>query len=161
MRPIEYWLLAYQKSHRHPINIIIHKICVPIIVCSIFGLLWSLPTPQLPAIPWWINWATAPSILVVFFYVRLSKKLALGMALWFCCLTFLYRWLDSTLSIPFWLPLCGIFIGAWVLQFIGHALEGKKPSFLQDLIFLLIGPLWVLVPLYTKLGITISSSRIT
>ena len=61
-------------------------------------------------------------------------------------------WLD-TLSWPLWLTCLVIFVIGWIGQFIGHAIEGKRPSFMKDIQFLLIGPLWLLGHLYRKLGI--------
>ena len=46
-----------------------------------------------------------------------------------------------------------IFVIAWIGQFIGHKIEGKKPSFFEDIQFLLIGPAWLLSFIYNKLGI--------
>ncbi len=60
------------------------------------------------------------------------------------------QWLDTAL-----LPVSlGIFIISWVFQFIGHAIEGKKPSFFQDIQYLLIGPLWVIAFLFRRFNIT-------
>ena len=47
----------------------------------------------------------------------------------------------------------GIFIVSWIGQFIGHKIEGQKPSFFDDLKFLLIGPAWLLSFIYKKIGI--------
>ena len=47
----------------------------------------------------------------------------------------------------------GIFVIAWIGQFIGHKIEGKKPSFLEDLQFLMVGPAWLLSFIYKKVGI--------
>jgi len=47
----------------------------------------------------------------------------------------------------------GLFFIAWVGQFIGHKIEGKKPSFIDDLKFLMIGPAWLLHFIYQKIGI--------
>ena len=62
-------------------------------------------------------------------------------------------WL-ATLAWPLWLTSLTIFIAAWIGQFIGHALEGKRPSFFKDLQFLLIGPLWLLAAAYRRLGLS-------
>jgi uncharacterized membrane protein YGL010W len=62
-------------------------------------------------------------------------------------------WLAAALPLPLWITSIIIFALAWVGQFYGHAVEGKKPSFLKDVQFLMIGPAWVLAFLYRKLGI--------
>lgn len=150
MKTLEEWLNAYGESHQHQTNVIIHKVAVPAIVMSVFGILWSLPVPQ--QIPG-LNWAVVVSIAAVFFYGYLSVTLALGMLMWMVMQYALFSWLEPQLPIPLWQLMLAVFIVSWALQFIGHALEGKRPSFTNDIIFLLIGPLWVLVPLYKKVGI--------
>ncbi len=57
-------------------------------------------------------------------------------------------------SLPLWAVSLAAFAGAWVGQFVGHKIEGKKPSFLKDVQFLLIGPAWLLSFVFKKLGIT-------
>jgi uncharacterized membrane protein YGL010W len=52
-----------------------------------------------------------------------------------------------------WVTSLVIFVAAWIGQFIGHAIEGKRPSFFKDLQFLLIGPLWLLAAAYRRLGL--------
>jgi uncharacterized membrane protein YGL010W len=54
---------------------------------------------------------------------------------------------------PLWLVCVIIFVVAWIGQFYGHKVEGKKPSFLKDIQFLLIGPAWLMHFIYRKLGI--------
>jgi uncharacterized membrane protein YGL010W len=56
-------------------------------------------------------------------------------------------------QVPLWLG-CGVlFVLAWIGQFVGHAIEGKRPSFIKDLQFLLIGPMWLLADVYRRLGV--------
>ncbi len=62
-------------------------------------------------------------------------------------------WIQQHVSLPLWLVSLAVFAGAWVGQFVGHKIEGKKPSFLKDVQFLLIGPAWLLSFVYKKLGI--------
>jgi uncharacterized membrane protein YGL010W len=54
---------------------------------------------------------------------------------------------------PLWLTSVVIFVVAWIGQFVGHALEGKRPSFFKDLQFLLIGPLWLLATAYRRFSV--------
>ena len=51
-----------------------------------------------------------------------------------------------------WVALA-LFAVTWVFQFIGHRIEGKKPSFLEDLQYLLVGPVFLLAKLFRKLGL--------
>jgi uncharacterized membrane protein YGL010W len=152
MKNLQQWLTEYSESHQHPTNIIIHKFAVPLIVMSLLGMIWCLPFPKLSFMPWF-NWSLLISLLAILFYLSLSISMALGMTLYVILQSFLFFWLEPRLPTPLWLLMLVIFAVAWVLQFIGHHIEGKRPSFFQDVRFLLIGPLWVLFSLYKKLGL--------
>lgn len=137
-RAIDLLLAQYAESHRHPTNEWIHIVCVPTIVFTLLGLLWSVH----PAV------ALAASIAALLYYCSLSLPFAAGMLLM----------AGSMLALLWQLPqaqilkLCAsVFVLAWIGQFIGHKIEGKKPSFFDDLRFLLIGPLFVLGFLYRRL----------
>ena len=146
MKEINEWFEEYGQSHRHPVNVAIHKLAVPgIYLCSL-GLLWSLPAGPLPT---GLNWAAVAAIPVLAFYLQLSFALFVGMA----GLTALGLWLCHQWQGPLLWPAVAAFVLLWVAQFVGHKIEGKRPSFLADLQFLLIGPAWVLASLYRRLGI--------
>lgn len=153
MRTFNSWMDEYGVSHKNPINQVIHKICVPLIMFSVIGLLWSIPTPEIfNSVPL-INWASLFVGGCLIFYAGLNFRMAVGMLI----LTSIMLALCSVLAkanILFQLSI-GIFIFSWIAQFYGHKVEGKKPSFLKDLAFLLIGPLWVLRFLYAQLGIKV------
>ena len=119
----------YAESHRHPTNVAIHWVCVPIIVWCALALLHV-------AHPWACYVAIAGSLA---YYLRLSWKMAVAMGVFavLCVLSF------PLVPMLGWTAL-GIFVAAWVAQFIGHEIEGKKPSFLEDVQFLLVGPLFLL-----------------
>jgi uncharacterized membrane protein YGL010W len=154
MRTVGDWLGEYGASHENPTNKLLHWICVPLIVLTVFGLLWSLPVPDLFAsISSWLNWATVTAFAALLYYLALSPALAAGVLLAFATLLLITRWL-ATLPWPLWLTSITIFALAWIGQFIGHALEGRRPSFLKDLQFLLIGPLWLLAAAYRRLGLS-------
>lgn len=152
-RNIHQWLEAYGESHQNKTNKLIHWICVPGIFLTIAGLLWAIPVPAAMAEVPFLNWATLTLVPIIMFYLRLSSKLAAGMALFSLGCVALVSWYAQ--SGPFGLALTStlFFIGFWILQFVGHKIEGKKPSFLEDLQFLLIGPAWVIGFTYRKLGI--------
>src|SRR5690606_5279824 len=140
-RQIDILLARYAESHRHPQNEVIHCICIPAIVFSLLGLLWALH----PA-----------AALVVFaaslvYYLTLSVPFAFGMML--MTVPMLYILWKLPPDRGFMVSLV-VFVGAWIGQFIGHKIEGEKPSFFEDLRFLLIGPLFVLGFLYRRLGIS-------
>lgn len=150
------WLDEYSISHQDPTNIIIHKICVPTIAFTFLGFLWSVPLPKfirqtvgsslshiIPML------AIAPTLA---FYFRLSTKMAGAMtAIVLLAIALLAKMQQSRIRI-FRLSLV-VFVLAWIGQFIGHHIEGKKPSFFEDLQFLAIGPLWTLASAFRALGI--------
>jgi len=149
MRTAQEWLDAYGDSHQHPINKRIHWICIPWIMISVLGLLASIPS--LFDSPW-LSWATAAVALAIGYYAMISIPLALGMAVISVIMLGIVQLLAG-LPIPLWVTCLVIFVVAWIFQFIGHKLEGKKPSFFQDLQFLLIGPMWLLAALYRRAGL--------
>lgn len=155
-KPIDQWLQEYGVSHQNPINKLIHWICVPLIYLDILGLIWSIPTPTWMAANPWLNWGSLGSIVIVAMYIRMSPSLAVGMALFniACCASLV--WYDATITIPLWQTCIVAFVVLWVLQFIGHKIEGEKPSFLDDIQFLLIGPAWLMGFIYRRLGIPYS-----
>ena len=157
MRKIDELLSEYGESHQNDTNKLIHWICVPAIFFSIVGLIFSIPSgflaDLLPFIGSFANWATFALLLVLFYYLSLSVSLTLGMFLFstFCLA------LSNFLSIAFpgklWLISLGIFVIAWIFQFYGHKIEGKKPSFFKDLQFLMVGPAWLMHFIYKRIGI--------
>ncbi len=149
MKTTQEWLDAYGESHTNPTNKLIHWVCIPAIVVSLLGLLSSVPMPSLAQ---HINLATLFLAFSLGFYGLLSMRLMLGMVVVGSACYAAAVGL-GTLSIPLWITSLGIFAVAWVFQFIGHKIEGKKPSFFVDVQFLLIGPLWLLSYVYKKLGI--------
>lgn len=142
MRNFDQWMSEYGVSHQHPTNQLIHKFCVPLIMLTVIGLLKLIPTPEFfQTIPH-LNWATLFVVCCLIFYLTLNLVMFLGMA----ALTTVMYTITVKLEImgilfPFSLT---VFVVSWIAQFYGHRIEGKKPSFLQDLAFLLIGPLWVI-----------------
>lgn len=148
MKTAKQWFDDYAVSHQNETNQLIHYICVPAIFFSVIGLLMSIPTDLLKDTfklynPLLENWAAVIGVLILlFFYLRLG--------FWY----FIEMFLVTTLSIAgnywlsghfnlLWTSLI-IFVVAWIGQFYGHKVEGKKPSFIKDLQFLLVGPLWVI-----------------
>lgn len=139
-RPVIDLLDQYAESHLHPTNEVIHFICVPAIVFSLLGVIWALHPLA----------AVAVVALSLGYYVTLSRPFALGMLLMS----------GAMLAVLYTVPqdrvmgVCAVvFAVAWVGQFMGHKIEGKKPSFFDDVRFLMIGPLFVLGFLYRRLRI--------
>ena len=130
-----------------------HTICVPLIVLSLLGLLWSLPVPAAFArLSPFANWATLAMVAALGWYFRLSMRLAAGMLAASVVLLVLVATLDR-LPGPLWALSAGLFVAGWIGQFLGHVAEGKRPSFMRDLRFLLVGPLWLLAGVYQRLHI--------
>jgi uncharacterized membrane protein YGL010W len=137
-RTIDALLAQYSESHRDPTNELIHFVCVPVIVFTLLGILWSID----PLV------ALIASEAAVWYYVKLSRPFALGMFVMTALMLGILLTMPPLTVLPLSLAL---FVVAWIGQFIGHKIEGKKPSFLDDLRFLLIGPLFVLSFLYRRL----------
>ena len=137
MRTLEQWFKEYGKSHQNPANKKMHFVCVPLIMYSIFGLLdvssqfmgmtYSLALPLV--------------IIAGVFYLTLSWKLAVLLVLSAIAMVASFRFYPTPHFQLY--SMLFVFVASWIGQFIGHKWEGAKPSFLEDIVFLLIGPLWV------------------
>ena len=140
------YINEYSESHQNKTNILIHKICVPLIMFSLLGILKALPVPV--SWPLWLDWSLVFVVLALVYY-SLFKNIRVIAAVLVMVIPMLLilEWLRPR----FFLLSVGIFIVAWIGQFIGHKIEGKKPSFFKDLFFLLIGPVWTM---HTLLGLT-------
>jgi len=157
MRKIDQLFEEYAESHQNSINKTIHWICVPLIFFSIVGLVASIPSQPVQSIlgvgnPY-ANWAAVVLILILIYYVSLSIPLSVGMMLFAVSCMFVVNLLARTINAPLWVISLVIFFVAWVGQFYGQKVEGKKPSFLKDIQFLLIGPAWLMHFIYKRLGI--------
>lgn len=147
MRSADSWLNEYGESHRNPTNKAIHWICVPLILWTVTALVWSIPSPFD-----WLNWAVLMAVLAMAWYVALSPKLAIGIGLVLAACLGINAWVETTFETPLWLIAVVVFVAAWIGQFIGHHIEGRKPSFFKDLQFLLVGPAWLMGFVYRKAG---------
>ena len=152
MIPITTWFDNYSGDHRNQTNQLIHVWCVPAILWSVVALLWCIPVPPTMGRPG--LWAGVAIAAASIFYWQLSIRLEVGMLVVFVAFALLSDQirLRFGVTVLFWTATT-VFVVAWIGQFIGHKIEGRKPSFLTDLSYLLIGPLWVLAKLYRKLGI--------
>lgn len=159
MKTAEEWIEEYGVSHQNPINKLIHWICVPLIMLSLLSLISIIPFPfknyellTVGDLVVKINWMTLFLAYSIFFYLRLSFSIAIGMLLIAILMITSISWIeffDQTI----WKLSLFIFIVSWIGQFVGHKIEGQKPSFFEDIQFLLIGPAWLLSFIYKKLGI--------
>lgn len=138
-REVDRLLAHYGESHQNPANEIIHFIAIPLIMLSLLGMMFALH-------PWVAYLFVAASMV---YYLRLSLVFLGTMVLWSAILLALVHAMGERVL----LLSLAIFVGAWILQFVGHKLEGKKPSFFEDIQYLWVGPLFVLSKLFGKLGI--------
>jgi uncharacterized membrane protein YGL010W len=138
-RKIDTLLAHYGSSHLNPTNEIIHFVAIPLIMLSIVGLMYALHP--------WVAYAFMAASMV--YYARLSIIFLVAMVVWGALLF----WVITLMGDKVWQTSLIIFVGAWIIQFIGHKIEGKKPSFFEDIQYLWVGPLFVLSKLFEKLGI--------
>lgn len=158
MKGIQSWLDDYGVSHQNPTNKAIHWVCVPLIMFSIIGLFMIIPFPTI--LNGWINVASIFLMLALLFYLRLSIPMFLGFIIIGGGMFLGNKALLEANLLSFsnagqghLVLMLIVFIAAWIGQFIGHKIEGVKPSFFKDLQFLLIGPAWLLHFIFKKLGI--------
>ena len=150
VRPVDIYFAQYAENHRNPANKLIHWICVPLIVFSIMGLFWAIPFPYIKFLGrynGYFNWASFLVAFSIYCYYKLSPVLSYLMLL--VLFGFSYGIIDladrqKAGGPALWQVCLVIFVLSWAGQFIGHLIEGKRPAFLDDLKFLLIGPIWLL-----------------
>lgn len=132
MRTADQWLDEYALTHQNPVNQRIHTIAVPLIFWSIIAALATLPPLTLIAL--------LPAFT---FYFALGYRYGFVMVLLTGC-SLMLTYAMMIWGLPVLYIATAVFVLAWIAQFYGHKVEGKKPSFLNDILFLLIGPLWTL-----------------
>ena len=139
MTKLDALLDQYGETHQNPVNKAIHWVCVPLIMWSALAAMW-IASPV----------ATCIFIaLAIVYYARMSITMAVGMLAMAALMIAPVPLLGPN---GLWIA-AGVFVVAWIGQFVGHAIEGRKPKFLQDLQFLLIGPAWILQFVYRGVGI--------
>ncbi len=139
-RRIDQLLAHYSLSHQHPMNERIHFLAVPLIMLTLIGLMFEIH----PAVAYVFLAAS------MVYYLRLSLVFSAVMTVW----TALMLMVVFAMGEHRLLICVSVFVGAWVLQFIGHKLEGQKPSFFEDVQYLWVGPLFVLRPLLLRFKLT-------
>lgn len=140
MREIERLINTYSANHQNKTNVAIHAIAVPSIFFVTMGLLWSIPVPEFMA-NFNVNFAHIAAIFALYYYFRLSGPIGAAMTL-LTLLSFGGIKLLIAYDINVWQFCLVLFVVMWVLQFVGHKIEGKQPLFLEDLRYLLVGPAW-------------------
>jgi uncharacterized membrane protein YGL010W len=138
-RRVDILLMHYGESHQNPDNAAIHFAAIPLIMLSLCGLMFALHP--------WLAYAFIAASMV--YYARLSWTFFAVMCVWSALILALLHAMGA--QVLAWSV--AIFVGAWIAQFIGHKIEGKKPSFFEDVQYLWVGPLFILSKLMRKLGI--------
>jgi uncharacterized membrane protein YGL010W len=158
-RPVDMLFDQYAESHQNHTNELIHWICVPLIVFSLLGIVWQIPFPQLSFLGQYqtfFNWASFIIAFAMYYYFTLSPVLFF-MMIWVIGLMSYgivqIEYMVGLGSTSAYIIYAVIFVLAWIGQFIGHKIEGKKPSFFDDVKFLLIGPIWLLHFICKKIGL--------
>jgi uncharacterized membrane protein YGL010W len=153
-KTMQWFLDKYGESHQNATNKLIHWVCVPAIMFSLFGLVYAIPFPVERSL--FMNWAAVLLAAALLYYLRLSLAMFAGFILVGGLMLLgnnaIYEAVGRNAGQLAFIYLL-IFAIAWIGQFIGHKIEGKKPSFLEDVQFLLIGPAWLLHFIYQKVGI--------
>lgn len=153
MKTLDQWFEEYAVSHQNPNNKAIHYICVPAIYFSVVGLLLSIPSSFLANIfklnnSLLENWAVLALLFVIVFYIRLSVSMTFKIGIFSAICLIVNYYIEQLM--PLWIFSLVVFAVSWIGQFYGHHIEGKKPSFIKDIQFLLIGPAWVIENLFSK-----------
>jgi uncharacterized membrane protein YGL010W len=153
-KDIQQWLDEYGESHQNTLNKRIHWFCVPQIFWTVIAAIFVIPSPAIfSEISPHLNWASIVAVGTVLYYTTLSLSLAIGMAVF----SAICYGIAVAVNVAFpgkLLIIAGVyFVGLWLLQFYGHEVEGKKPSFLKDVQYLMIGPAWLMSFIYTKIGL--------
>jgi len=154
LKTADQWFDEYSVCHQNHVNKIFHWICIPLIMLSLLGLIWVIPVPTVIArhVPGF-NWAWLTIAASLIFYLRISITLSLGMFLVYSVMVGIVVFYEQANLTSVAAASLFVFVAAWVGQFVGHKIEGRKPAFFDDLKFLLIGPLWLLGFIYRRFGI--------
>lgn len=146
MQTLEQYLDEYGQSHRNPLNQKIHFVCVPLIFVASLGLAWCLPIGAWlgmeQPLAYWINGATIGGAIASIFYFLMGLRPTLVITGWFAASVAIIVGIDQSALSLLWTSVI-VWVAAWIAQFYGHKVEGAKPSFAKDMLFLLVGPLFV------------------
>ena len=152
MRKIDRLFSEYGESHQDETNKLIHWICVPAIFFSLVAFMYGIKLGSATGL-FQLNLGVLLLVLAMLYYAGLSGTIWVGMLFFSAGCLFICHILEKAGVFPLWQIAAVIFILAWIGQFYGHKIEGKKPSFLKDLEFLLVGPAWLMGFIYRKLSI--------
>lgn len=152
MKTVEEQLSNYKSVHFNKSNIKTHFVGIPLIVWAITVLL-SLQTFTVDIAGNSLTYTPAIVLFIValVYYLKLHAKLALGMLMYIIANIYLAS-LVTAMASALWIAI-GAFVVGWIIQFIGHIYEKAKPAFFDDIMGLVIGPLFLMAEVYFALGL--------
>lgn len=145
-------LAQYAEYHRDGRNILTHFVGVPMILFAVVILLsrpgWAWGDSGLVVSP-----AVLAALAASVYYMLLDTRYGIALAVVLGGMLSVGVWLAQQTTV-LWLGWgVGLFVVGWVIQFVGHYWEGRKPAFMDDIVGLLIGPLFVLAEMGFALGL--------
>ncbi len=150
MRTLEEYLSQYSAYHRDRRNIATHFVGIPMIVLGVATLL-ARPSFLLE------GQVVSPTTLVALgaaaFYLVVDLRFGVIMSAQMAASLWAGTWLAAQPTATWLSAGLGLFIVGWIIQFIGHIFEGRKPAFVDDLIGLLVGPLFITAEVGFALGL--------
>jgi uncharacterized membrane protein YGL010W len=149
----EQWFAECAERHQHPVNRLIHWICAPVILACLLGFIWTIPVPESwqETMPWF-NWILIAMAGATVSYARLSPALSAGMLFFMAVCYAAIVLLELFAPWPVGRISMIAFALAWIGQMIGRGIERQVPSFYKDVVFLFVGPAWLLSLGYQKIG---------
>lgn len=143
-------LAHYAAYHRNPRNVATHCVGIPLIILGLDVLLSRPVITTLGAVN--VSPALLLSLLFSAYYLRAQWQFGAIVTLWLLIFVAIAQ-VIAAVSVTLWLAGgIGLFVVGWILQFIGHYYEGRKPAFLDDIRGLLIGPGFIALEICHKLG---------
>lgn len=150
MKSLTDHLAQYAAYHRDSRNIVTHMIGIPMIVVAAAIL---LSRPSFILFEWWLSPAVLVAAAGAIFYLRLDLRFGAVMTV-LLALSVLAGHALAAQSTATWLGAgLGLFVAGWIIQFVGHYYEGRKPAFVDDMIGLAVGPLFIVAELAFWMGL--------
>ena len=156
MKTLSDHLSQYAAYHRDRRNIATHLVGIPMIVVALAAL-GSRPAALVAGLP--LSPAVAVTLAVLAFYFALDLRFGLVMTALLALALWAGAWLAAQSTGVWLVGGLGLFVVGWGFQFVGHAFEGRKPAFLDDVRGLLVGPLFVVAEVGFAVGLRAGGGR--
>lgn len=158
MESLRGWIEEYSDNHQHPVNKRIHLFCIPLLYLGTIGLITSIPHHFIDkifpdAVRYFSHFGSIAVIIVLAYYLNFSIMLFFGMMIKSAIILWIVYQIEYNQSLPLWLISLLIFAVGLAGQFLGHRIEGARPSFLNNIWFLFISPAWLICNIYRKIGL--------